>query len=203
VPIANYIDLATLKGNLGIDLSDTTRDTQLTLRLASASRAIDKFTGRRRGGFSKDSAATARVYQPGHRLLGTRDGELFMVDEIADTAGLVVETGTTASYTAVAATEFEALPENAIADSEPITAFLRLSWGLGYTLRMRVTAKWGWPAVPDEVHEATLLQASRLWNRKGSPQGVINSAEWGGVRVARLDPDVKEMIQHLKIPGIG
>jgi hypothetical protein len=57
---------------------------------------------------------------------------------------------------------------------------------------VRVTALWGWSAVPPAIEQATLLQASRLLIRRDSPYGVAGSPEAGTeIRLlARLDPDV-------------
>lgn len=192
-----YVDLPTLKDHLKI--SDTSDDTKLTRVITSASRGIDKFTGRR---FWIDDAPSARVYRPGRRVVWDRDGQLLMVDDIASVSGLVVESGTTGSWTAI--TDYEVMPENALADGRPITSLLRLAWWFGgYGLRLRVTAIWGWPAVPAEVIEATLIQAARLYRRKDSPEGVLGSADWGAIRVGRIDPDVQANIAHLCNPGIG
>jgi hypothetical protein len=61
-------------------------------------------------------------------------------------------------------------------------------------MRVRVTARWGWPSVPDGVAQAAALLAARLYRRKDSPEGVLGSSEWGAVRVARFDPDVEGLI---------
>jgi hypothetical protein len=57
--------------------------------------------------------------------------------------------------------------------------------------------------VPDEVVQATLLQAGRLYRRKDSPEGVTGSADWGMVRLPRLDPDVMALIEPYMLPGFG
>jgi hypothetical protein len=196
----NYTDLITVKAALGI--TDTDRDSLINKAIAAASRGIDRFTGRRPGGFDKDTVATARIYQPAGRLVHTRSGDLLLVDEIADTTGMIVEVGT-ASGGWGAVTDYETQPENALADGEPITGLLRLTWGLSYQNRVRVTVKWGWPAIPDEVPMAALLQSSRLFRRKDSPEGVLGSSEWGAIRVGRLDPDVQDLLKGLMIPGIA
>ncbi len=194
-----YASLATLKLALGIEPDDTTRDDLLNQALAAASRGIDKMAGRR---FFLDANASARTYNPRGRVV--RDGfeERLLTDDIGTDAGLVVETGSGGSFTAV--TDFETSPDNALARGRPITALLRISgtWAAG-TARVRVTARWGWPAVPDEVVEATKIQASRLYKRKDSPEGVTGSAEWGVVRLSRTDPDVWALVQHLVLPGFG
>lgn len=194
-----YASLATLKLALGIEPGDITRDDLLNQALAAASRSIDKTAGRR---FFLDATASARTYNPRGRVV--RDGfeERLLTDDIGTDVGLVVETGSGGSFTAV--TGFETSPDNALARGRPITALLRTSgtWAAG-TARVRVTARWGWPAVPDEVVEATKIQASRLYKRKDSPEGVTGSAEWGVVRLSRTDPDVWALVQHLVLPGFG
>ena len=160
-----YGTLVALKERLGIEADDTSRDAPLNSALAAASRGIDRATGRR---FWLDADPVQRTYNPRGRIVRESDGDLFLVDDIGNVAGLVVETGSGTSWSAV--TDYETGPENAIADGKPITGLLRTlgTWGLT-TTRLRVTARFGWPAVPDEVTEAALIQASRLYKRKDSP----------------------------------
>lgn len=195
----DYADLPTLKTHLNIQADDTTRDALLSKALASASRGIDRETGRR---FYLDPAPVARTFRLAGRTMRDSDGEHLLVDDIGSATGLVVETGSGASFAAV--TTYETSPDNALLDGLPVTSLLRpLSmWGYG-TTRVRVTARWGWPAVPDEVVQATLIQAARLYRRKDSPEGVTGSAEWGVVRLSRVDPDVYALIKHFTLPGFG
>ncbi|MGC9538504.1 phage head-tail connector protein [Streptomyces sp. UG1] len=198
-----YADLPTLKEQLGIEADDTSRDTLLNKALASASRSIDKTTGRR---FWLDPAPVARTYNPRGRVVCDDDGETLLVDDIGSTAGLVVETGPAAGpWTAV--TGYETTPDNAIADGRAITGLLRpnstWAWQRGATTRVRVTAQFGWPAVPDDIAEAALIQASRLYKRKDSPEGIIGSAEWGVRNLSRRDPDVWNLIEPFILPGFG
>jgi hypothetical protein len=196
--VANeYATLAELKAQLSI--TDSARDALLNKALASASRAIDKRTGRR---FWLDSSAVQRTFNPRGRVVREDEGERLLVDDIGTATGLVVETGGGTSWTAV--TGYETSPDNALLNGVPITALLLPvgTWGHS-TARVRITARWGWPAVPDEVVQATLLQAGRLYRRKDSPEGVAGSAEWGIVRVPALDPDVRAMIDPYMLPGIG
>lgn len=198
--VANeYVDLPTLKSALGVESDDTTRDTLLASALAAASRGIDRMTGRR---FWLDPTAVERTYNPRGRTVCDTDGERLIVDDIGVTMGMVVETGSGASWSAV--TGYETAPDNALVQGRPVTALLQPagSWGYG-TGRVRVTARFGWPAIPDEVVEATKIQAARLYRRKDSPEGVTGSAEWGVVRLSRVDPDVYALVQHLTLPGFG
>ncbi|WP_432135151.1 phage head-tail connector protein [Streptomyces sp. bgisy154] len=194
-----YGTLAALKSRLGVESDDTSRDTLLNSALASASRSIDKTCGRR---FWLDSSAVQRTLNPRGRIVREDDGDLFLVDDIGSITGLVVETGSGVSWTTV--TDYETSPDNALADGRPITGLLRTlgTWGIA-TTRLRVTAQFGWPAVPDDITEAALIQATRLYKRKDSPEGIIGSAEWGVRNLSRRDPDVWALIEPYILPGFG
>ena len=192
-----YVTLDELKKQFGIEPDDDTRDTELNRARASASRSIDKTTGRR---FWLDPEPVQRVFNPRGRIVRDVDGELFLVSDIGSADGLVVETGSGASWSAV--TGYETSPDNALAEGKPVTGLLRVlgTWGTS-TSRLRLTAQFGWPAVPDDVHEAALILASRLYKRKDSPEGIIGSAEWGVRNLSRRDPDVWNLIEPYIIPG--
>lgn len=194
-----YGNLATLKERLSIEAADTTRDTLLNSALSAASRGIDRATGRR---FWLDPAPVQRTFNPRGRIVREDDGDLFLVDDIGSIAGLIVETGSGSSWTAV--TDYETSPDNALADGRPITGLLRPlgTWGIA-TTRLRVTTPWGWPVEPDDITEASYIQASRLFKRKDSPEGIIGSAEWGVRNLSRRDPDVWALIEPYILPGFG
>jgi hypothetical protein len=194
-----YATLAVLKEQLSIEADDTSRDAKATRALKAASRAIDRATGRR---FWLDEDAQTRTYRLEDRIVCDRDGDVLLVDDIGDITGMVVETGSGASFTAVSG--YETTPDNALADGYPVTGLLRVSgmWGTS-TTRVRVTAKFGWPTVPDDIAEACLIQASRLFKRADSPEGVMGSAEWGVVRLSRRDPDVWALLEPYVLPGFG
>jgi hypothetical protein len=199
VTAPNYVDLETLKGALNI--RDDVVDPLLGTALAAASRAIDRSLGRQPGGFSLDATATARTYRVvGHQVV-CDDGMQFLVDEFGTLDGLVVEIGGPDTWQPV--TDAEHLPENALARGRPITRLQRLWWAPGPFSRVRVTARWGWPAIPDEIEQAALIQATRLYRRKDSPEGVLGSAEWGAIRLSRVDPDVQALIGDLALPGFA
>lgn len=194
-----YATLAELKGERRV--TKTTGDTLLQQKLTAASRAIDRKTSRR---FWLDPDPTVHVYNPRGRVVPDPDGERLLVDDIGSETGLIVEVGSGSSWTAV--TDYETQPDNAIAKGEGITSLLRPHgcWGAyGGTLRVRVTARHGWPAVPDDIKEATLLLANRLVLRKDSPEGVAASGEWGALRVSRWDPDVESLVGPFELPGLG
>ncbi|MFD6531581.1 phage gp6-like head-tail connector protein [Streptomyces sp. NPDC060184] len=194
---ADYGELATLREMLGIQESDTSRDGLLSLALTTASRSIDKSTGRR---FWLDPVPVTRTYRLAGRIVREQDGDALLVDDIGG-ADIVVATGTTGSWSTV--TTYDALPDNAIADGRPITSLLLTGgWGLE-SGRVQVTTRFGWPEVPADIDMAAHLLAARLYKRKDSPEGVTGSAEWGVVRLSRRDPDVWNLIEQYVLPGIG
>lgn len=179
-----YASLADLKTSLRI--TDTDNDTELLDKLNSASRRVDRDTGRR---FWADAVTSSRIYTPHHE-------ELLPIDDVATSSGLVVEIGRGSTWTAVDTNAYDLLPQNAAADGRAIETLTRVlgywpMWGLQ---RVRVTAQWGWPAVPEEIHNATLLLAARLFRRKDSPEGVQGFSDLGVVRVSRYDPDYDALI---------
>lgn len=194
----DYATIETLRLMLKLDDTDP-RDELLQRALTSASRSIDKTCGRR---FWLDPQPVARTYRLAGRTVAEQDGDVLLVDDIGSSAGLVVETGSGVSWSAL--TGYETTPDNALLDERPVTGLLRVNgcWGVG-TSRVRVTARFGWPTVPQEIEQAALIQATRLYKRKDSPEGVTGSAEWGVVRLSRRDPDVWNLIEQYVLPGFG
>lgn len=163
-------------------ISDTGDDLLLTKALVTASRRVDARCGRR---FWLDPAPVARAFGAAGRV--TPDGRL-LVDDIGSLDGVVVESGYGAGWSAVSGWQLG--PDNAPVTGWPYTE-VHGCWSGG---RVQITARWGWPAVPEDVSMATLLLASRLFLRKNSPEGLLRSAEFGSVRVSRWDPDVDALL---------
>ncbi|WP_329426837.1 phage head-tail connector protein [Streptosporangium sp. NBC_01495] len=194
-----YIELATLKNALGV--TDTDRDALLEQAISAATSGIDERCGRT---FGRDIAASTRTFRTrGRTIRDDHGGELLLVDDIATDEGLVIEVGDRAIWTPVHETRFETEPENALVLGRPVTSLALLySWWSLYR-RARITAVWGWPEVPAGIKQAALLQASRLYRRKDSPEGVAGSAEWGLVRMPNLDPDVRALVEPFRLTGFG
>lgn len=194
-----YFDLWRFKLAIqGVDgAADTTRDVLMLDKLEAASRQVENTCGGRR--FTMDAVPSTRVFPVTGRVYydrRDRSYSLLLPDDVATLAGMVVEVGRGASWQAV--TDYAVSPPDALAKLRPVTALVRYGvwWGMQ---DVRVTTRWGYPAKPAEVGEATFLQASRLWRRKDSPEGVTGTADWGPVRVARVDPDVEALLtDHIR-----
>lgn len=190
-----YAPLSVLKSNLNV--ADTSKDSVLTQKLDGASRSVEEYCDGRR--FYLDDAATARTYTTSRRVRRQPDGsQRLAVDDIGALTDLLVEVGDGTTWTTV--TTYETWPDNALAKRTAIQSLIALNGEWASARRVRVTARWGWPAVPAAVYEATLLQAMRLFRRKDSPEGVAGSADWGLIRVPNLDPDVKALLSYLATP---
>lgn len=209
-----YASIDDVKTATGIQPDDTTRDELIIKAIAGASRGIDNRCGFPRRKFWPDYAASARVFSASERGgYDRKSGEWYLcVDDMATTTGLVLATsndGTnwTTLDAGTLATVFPMGPDGDRNAPGNLQAVVELrsygnAWWAGGRL-VRVTSRWGWPAVPDTIAQAGLLQASRLFARRNSPEGVSGNAEWGIVRVSRLDPDVRAMIGDYVLDGVA
>jgi hypothetical protein len=191
--MAPYTTAGDLRARFALD--DFNDDTLLNHAIDAASVAIDDETGRR---FYLDEEPSARQYRRVDSTVSEPDGELFLVDDIGSLTGLVVELGDGTTWTAV--TDFSPEPLNALTQSKPVTQ-LRRNLGVWPDWQVRVTARWGWPAVPTPIKNATEILASRLFRRKDAPFGVAGFADFGAVRLV-MDPDVARLIGPYQLSGI-
>lgn len=198
-----YASLATFKNDIDIASSNTASDQKITRALNGASRGLDRLTGRR---FWLDDAPSSRDLSMDNRVAETQGGEQLLLlngFDIATSAGLTVSQGSVGgSFTPL--TTFSLYPEEALIDGWPIEGLLQPVgiWNRLPGFRVRVTATWGWPSVPDDVSQACLILARRLFNRKDSPAGVMGSTEWV-VNLAKRDPDVVSLMERFCLAGIG
>ncbi len=184
-----YCTLAELKAVLRI--SDTVDDAMLSERIDEASRSIDDYCDRR---FYADTSLSARVFT-------SQSGSYIMVDDISTATGLIVKTDTGADgtyATTLSAADIQTLPLNAIAKNLPITRIQATGQGSFPTRTaiapIQVTAKWGWPIIPQPVRSACILMAGRLVKRGDSLLGVAGFGDLGAISVRPIDPDVARML---------
>lgn len=196
-----YSSLAALKAHLRV--ADTTDDTALTAALTAASRAIDYECNRQ---FGNVTPAAARYYS--YDCLTIDGRPAVSIDDLQSVVGLAVafDLDDSGAYSTVPVngTDFDLWPRNAAANGLPWTHLVMRdtsSYYLPWTsMGVRVTAAWGWAAVPAVVESATLIQAARFFVRRDSAYGVAGSPSLGSeVRLlARLDPDVALLLTSVK-----
>jgi hypothetical protein len=199
-----YCTLDQLKAESAI--VDTTDDLRLEMCIGAASRQIDGFTGRR---FWQDSAVKVREFY-------ADNSRICYVDDISTATGLIVkvdsaDNGFVSGDTTLTITSgFVLRPLNA-ADDVPVRPYTEIvltsnaaAWFPVCADRpgVQVTAKFGWPAVPDDVTKACLIQANQLFKAQDAVFGGVTLGEMGALRVrermnpiaaALLEPYVKQL----------
>lgn len=168
--MTDYITLPEFKDRFGVQSS--VKDSRLAEHITAASRRVDALC--HRTFVAHDGAATVRYFRP--LSVG-----LTFVDDCYDITAVGVDDEDDGTYsTAWTATDYETDPPNGVGpDGQPgwSASTLRAIGDQRFptcTLRraVKVTAKWGWAAVPADVKEATYLLANRLSYEVGVPGGV-------------------------------
>jgi hypothetical protein len=187
-----YATLSEVKAYLSIP--DALDDTVLEQMTEAASRTIDKIANRR---FYLDTNASARLYRVTNPIC-------LFVDDIGSTTGLVVKTDDdgdgTYETTLTLNTDYLLDPLNANQLGRPWTQLTRLDYDefpipLNYRPGVQVTAKWGWPTVPDDINQACLILVADLFKRKDAPGGIVGLAELGTIRLSPLGRDIAAMVK--------
>ena len=196
--VNGYTTLAELKSYIG--LSGSGQDTNLENAINGASRQIDAITGR----FFYQTSSESKFFTP--------DNVLFLqVPDISTPSGLVVQLDTTddGSYdtTLTINTDFYLKPIDAgnQVDGEefaPITEIAildtRSSERFDPTIvkNVKVTAQFGYSAVPKAIKQATLIQGLSLFKRKDAPFNILGNEQTGQIELFnKFDPDARELIK--------
>jgi hypothetical protein len=199
MPITNgYATRNQVKAALRIGTADTLDDDLIDNCVGAASRLIDGYCNRK---FWQSGTAEARVFQ-------AEDSFYCSIDDIAGTA-LTLKTSTQADGTfdlTWKVSDYQLEPLNGNLDGltwsyDKIRAvgdylFPTVNANYGEQALVQVTAVFGWPAVPEPVTQATIIQASRIFKRYDSPLGVVGFGDLGQIRVSRyLDPDMAQLVE--------
>ena len=193
-----------MKAELGV--ASTDYDTKLELAISAASRMIDAYCGRF---FYQDDSVQTRTYY-------AWDPELVDVDDISTATGLIVKTDDnddgTFETTLTLTTNYILLPPNA--DKQypvhPFTAIRLVDSGItAFPMSasgrpgVAVTAQFGWPAVPDDVQKACLIQATQLFKASDAVFGAL-SFDAGILRVRdTINPMAAAALERYVKPRVG
>jgi hypothetical protein len=196
-----YATLTQIKGYMSI--SDNTDNDLLEDLIESASRSIDRIANRR---FYLDATASARLYRA--------YSDIFVyIDDLGSTTDLVVKTDSngngTYSKTLTLNQDYILDPLTAPSLSRPYTQLTMVSntesWPIfpgltqnGLRPGVQVTARWGWPSVPDDINMACLILTADLYKRKDAPGGILGLGDLGVVRMSPLGRDVTAMVRAYK-----
>jgi len=208
-----YCTLAQIRSELGYQTAETADDTKLEQSVAAASRQIDGHCGQR---FWVDGSVVDRQYYPDNPswldVTDYDDGA-----GISTTTGLVVklddDDSGTYETTLTVNTDFILEPLNA-ADRTPVWPYtvIRMT-GLNYWFKrsmyarplVQVSAKFGWPAVPDDVTKACLIQAAALFKAKDAVFGGVALGDTGAALFVRsaLSPLAVALLEPYRKPAVG
>lgn len=213
--MAAYADLPEFRSYLHIPVGDTLDDDEMTLALEAASRAIDHTCGQSFtvAGEDPDPRTSTAIVPRWLRTLGR-----YALDIPGGIASPTVGAGgiqvalwnhdDSDWTTALTDAEVEAgLRPYAPVAGYPAVTQIVLPYGTTFDtgaeydergLTALVTAYPGWPAVPDTVKAATLIQASRFNKRRDAVFGVVGAPDGSGATrlLNRVDPDVELMLRR-------
>lgn len=192
-----YADLALLKFHLSSSsdgVANFTAEDDILLQrcLDAATLQIEQFTGRT---FRAEAAATKTFIASCYDTLDVRP------DVRAVTGVTVDDDGDLSFGLTLAATDYWLLPVQGFPDSgiySRIQIAPRSSQAFSPGYQVRVTGDWGYVVngeAPSAVIEACLLQASRLWARRGTPLSIMGGADLQTfARITKADDDVKALL---------
>ena len=186
-----------------MSISDNTDNDLLEDLVESASRSIDRIANRR---FYLDATASARLYRA--------YSDIFVyVDDIGTTSSLVVQTDSngngTYAKTLTLNQDYILDPLTSPSLGRPYTQLTMVSntetWPIfpgltqnGLRPGVQVTARWGWPSVPDDINMACLILTADLYKRKDAPGGILGLGDLGVVRMSPIGRDVTAMVRAYK-----
>jgi len=188
-----YATLLDVKNALRI--TDNLDDSLLETAIESASRMVDGFTAR-----TFTNAGTAI------RNFAATDGINLIIDDAIEVIQVASTDEIGSTYTIWKPTDYQLEPLNDRVDGlySPYTGIRAVgdfTWPVvDQQALVRITAVYGFPAIPVAVKQATIIQASRLFKRLDSPLGVAGFGDMGAVRVSRfLDPDVEQLLMPYRV----
>jgi hypothetical protein len=194
-----YATAEELKSWIGV--ADFDDDLLLEAAINTASRGIDQYCST----FFYTTVLQSRTFSP-------RQCEKLDVPPITSTSGLIVKVdyadsgsyGTTLTIT----TDYVLKPDSGYDASGRTVPYNQIrTIGARYfpmweRPSVEVTATFGWAAVPDEINQACLIQASRIYRRRLTPEGFAAGEAFGAIRLSsRIDPDVMMMIDPFRSGG--
>jgi hypothetical protein len=195
-----FATLTQLKDWLGIKDADTTKDTRLNTRLASATEDIIRWTHRQ---FGRSEVATPRTFKPGRSGLDTHDFWTLSGLVVVPYAGQVAGTPWDVSTLSIE-------PLDGIVDQMPGWPYRRITmassdsplsmsyWYSGQSVQ--VTAKWGWESCPANVTTACLLLAAQDNKSMDAAFGVVGFGDYA-MRI-KSNPMAEEKLRPYVIDEI-
>lgn len=183
-PYATVAEYSATKGKV-----TTADDTAILRDLTAVSRFIDRVCGRR-AGFGKDASDVVRTFQ-------SFGAYTLDIDDLVSVTLVEELIGTT--WTTVATSDYSLKPYTAAIEAEPYRQIERSStiWParqIPNGPRVRITGKWGWPAVPEAVKTACIELTAILRVESPRATGRIQDGNLPPLMVSRAARDVVERL---------
>jgi len=197
--MASYADLDLLRAHLSASSDGaanfTADDTVLLQKcLDAATGMIDFFTGRK---FVAESAATKYFQASCYESLDLTPDIRTVTSVTVDKLGDLTYTLTLAANTDYWLEPLQGFPDSGIYNRIVIAPRSSQAFYPGY--RVKVIGDWGYVVgglAPAMVVQACLLQAARLYNRRGAPFGILQTVDLGQfTRISTVDPDVMALLK--------
>ena len=191
----SYATLAEFKSAIGI--TDSTDDTPLQSVLDATDALIDLYCDRKQG---FGTATETRYYN-------AEAWDYVLIDDLVSVTTLSTDDLADGTYstTWTAGTDYNLAPGNAALDGWPYT---QIDASVTYPKNfpkdvyrgVKVVGVFGWPAVPQAVKQAALIQAGAVWSSRTSPFGVIGSADLGGIlrQTRALHPEAQVLLESFR-----
>jgi hypothetical protein len=191
----SYASLSEFKSAIGI--TDSTDDTPLQSVLDATDALIDLYCDRKQG---FGTATETRYYN-------ATAWDYVLIDDLVSVTTLTTDDLADGTYstTWTAGTDYNLSPPNAALDGWPYTqidASVTYPKNFPYDIYrgVKVVGVFGWPAVPQAVKQAALIQAGAVWSSRTSPFGVIGSADLGGIlrQTRALHPEAQVLLESFR-----
>jgi hypothetical protein len=193
-----YCTLAEAKSVLRI--TDNTDDAILEREIESASRRVDGYCGR----FFYQKQATINCYPYNEYLL------VFPADLATSTVTIKIDTNADGTYatTLVQGTDYILQPTDTMLQGRPYNN-ARMVGGQTFPLEVepsfptcQIAGTFGWPSIPNDIREATILLTIRQFARLNAALGVVGFADMA-INVRAVDPDVRDLLQPYVLYGVA
>ena len=201
--MANLCDSDDVKEALGIPIPDSVDDVRIELACSAATQMIQQYCQRQ---FTTDDSASARVFTP-------ESWDLVFTEDFYTTTSLVIQSdpgldGTWSQTWTTADYQLEPLNQETYGEAWPyhtIRAINSLWFPQDYgRVTVKVTAKWGWAAVPSAVKQAAILQAITIFKSADAPFGATPFADTGILRLrSALHPTAAALVQNYRKDPVG
>ena len=196
--MASYADLLLFKAYIGAGENDDQENALMQAALDAATSFIDTYTLR---SFRAETGVAKRFtpISPNYIDLipDIRSVTTVKLDDDAD-----FTFGTTLAASDYYLLPLVPLPDSGIYQRIQIAPNSSMAFTWAGNTQVEITGNWGYVVdgePPAAIKQACLLQASRLFSRKGAPFGILENTDIGQfTRISKIDSDVDALLRPFK-----